>query len=133
MIHKGIKDSKARRSLIEILKIAMGPEGAKKVVAQKLLNPEIVDGQIKNLKNLSKSSIVTKIVHCHDVLSVSTADGKTFPYWEMNVSLKFDGSSRGPSTGVPVIIDSGSMGDRKTIIFSSANELKKMMISSCDD
>src|SRR6266852_476421 len=64
MTFRGIGDEKARGDLIAFLKIAMAPDGAKSVVAQKLVDAETVRGQASEpLAGAGPEDHVTGIRH----------------------------------------------------------------------
>ena len=132
MTFRGIGDEKARGDLIAFLKIAMAPDGAKSVVAQKLVDAETVRGQAPEpLAGAGPEDQVTGIRHCQNTFFVATADGKQRPFWEMNLRLKIDSSSNGPKGGQPVLVSGGMQGDRASIVFSDLEEIGRLVERKC--
>lgn len=128
MTFKGLKDKDSVNQLISFLKLAMSPEGYKKVIEQGLLDQETADGQLpQDVSNPTNANTVTSVEHCENVYFISTADGKKNKYWEMNLDFKVNSGAHGPQKGKPVIISSGSMGDRFTLLFKSTQDLKKIL------
>ena len=74
---------------------------------------------------------MTKIRHCRDSYFVTTADGTETPYWEMNLRLKLDTRDTGPEPGKPVIVGSGMMGDRASVVFARLEELTRFIEEGC--
>lgn len=74
---------------------------------------------------------VTAIRHCGDSYFITTADGRVTPFWEMNVRLKIDTRPTGPEPGKPVVADAGMQGDRVSVIFSSIEEIKRIVEEKC--
>ncbi|MFC4350877.1 c-type cytochrome [Fodinicurvata halophila] len=132
MIFRGIADDQARADLIAFLEIAMAPGGAKAVLDRGLVPAEYVRGQKPDsLKTPPPRAQVTKIRHCRDSYFVTTADGTETPYWEMNLRLKLDTRETGPEPGKPVIVASGMMGDRASVVFARLDELMRFIAEEC--
>jgi cytochrome c len=132
MIFRGIGKDRDRGDLIAFLKLAMAPGGAKSVVDKGLIPTEGAEGQVPlDLSSVGPKQQVTGLKHCGDTYFVTTADGTETPYWEMNVRLKTDTSKRGPPAGKPAITGSGMMGDRVSIVFSSAAEIAATVKTEC--
>ncbi len=55
-------------------------------------------GRDPNLKSLEPGKQVKTITYCHDTYRVTTADGKTRPFWERNLRFMTDSSQDGPQT-----------------------------------
>jgi cytochrome c len=92
----------------------------------------MAQGQIPpHLSSLGPNQRITEIRHCRDAYRVTTANGAMFPFWETNVRLKIDTSSRGPRMGEPILQRSGMVGDRVSIIFSSLSELHRLVVEKC--
>jgi cytochrome c len=133
MTFRGLRDEKQRSDLIAFLKIAMGPDGARSVVAQKLIPAEEARGQAPEpLENVGPEERVTAIRHCHNTFVVSTADGKERPFWELNLRLKVDSSSTGPRDGAPALLPAGMQGDRASVVFSSPTEIGRWIEEKCE-
>lgn len=127
-VHYGPESNKA---MIEFLKIALGPKGFERVVDEELEQEEIAGGQIEeDSSKPGKGVQVTSIVHCKDTVTLKYADGHTTKHWEMNVGYKTDSSVRGPPAGKPVLVETGSLGDRFQIVFRNAEEIRAM-VKSC--
>ena len=88
-------------------------------------------GNSPDLRMLGPEHRVAAIRHCGDTYEVATADGKTEPFWEMNLRFKTDRSRRGPEPGKPVIIGAGMMGDSASIIFDSPAEISPSIREEC--
>lgn len=132
MTFPGISDDQARADLLAFLEIAMAPDGAKAVLDRGLAPPEYVRGQKPDsLKTAPPRAEVTKIRHCGDSYFVTTADGIETPFWEMNLRLKLDTRETGPEPGKPVIVGSGMMGDRASIVFARLEELTRFIAEEC--
>ncbi len=132
MVFRGIDDDRARADLIAFLEHAMAPEGAEAVVEQSLVPFEYARGQQPEpLSGAPESVQVSAIRHCGDSYFVTTADGTETPLWESNVRLKVDSRATGPEPGKPVIVGAGMMGDRFSVIFSSIDELERLVEEEC--
>lgn len=132
MTFRGIRDDKARVDLIAFLKLAMAPNGAKSVVAQRLIPAELALGQAPEaLEAAGAEARVTAIRHCHNSFFVVTADGKEHPFWELNLRLKVDSSATGPKGGKPVLLPAGMQGDRASIVFTDPAEIGRLIESKC--
>lgn len=132
MIFRGIADGQARADLLAFLEIAMAPGGAKTVLDRGLAPAEYVRGQKPDsLKTAPPHAQVAKIRHCGDSYFVATADGTETPYWEMNLRLKLDTRETGPEPGKPVIVGSGMMGDRASVVFARLEELTRFIAEGC--
>jgi cytochrome c len=132
MTFRGIENGKTREDLVRFLRLALAPGGAAKVVKDGMISPSIAQGQVPaDLSSLGPSQRITEVRHCGDAYHVSTADGAKFPFWETNVRLKIDTSSRGPRSGEPVLHRSGMVGDRVSIIFSSLADLRNSLAEKC--
>jgi cytochrome c len=131
MTFRGIRDDKQRGDLIAFLKLAMAPNGAKSVVAQRLIPAEEARGQAPEpLENAGPEVRVTAVRHCHNTFFVSTEDGKERPFWELNLRLKVDSGPTGPK-GKPVLLPAGMQGDRASLVFSGAAEIARLIEEKC--
>lgn len=132
MTFRGVEGAQARADLVAFLKIAMAPEGGKAVVQQGLISPAWVRGpQPEPLSAAAENVRVTAIRHCGDSYFITTADGSVTPFWEMNVRLKVDTRPTGPGPGKPVVAGAGMQGDRVSVIFSSVEEIKRIVEEKC--
>lgn len=131
MTFRGIPNEKQRSDLIAFLKVAMAPDGAKSVVAQRLIPAEEARGQAPEpLENAGPEKRVTAVRHCHNTFFVSTADGKEHPFWELNLRLKVDSGPTGPK-GKPVLLPAGMQGDRASLVFSDPAEIARSIEEKC--
>lgn len=131
MTFRGIPNDKQRNDLIAFLKLAMAPDGAKSVVAQRLIPAEEARGQAPEpLENAGPDARVTAVRHCHNTFFVSTADGKDHAFWELNLRLKVDSGPTGPK-GKPVLLPSGMQGDRASLVFSDPTEIGRSIEEKC--
>jgi len=88
-------------------------------------------GRDPDLKNLEPSRQVKSITHCHDTYRVTTADGKTRPFWERNLRFMTDTSGDGPRKDSPAIMPAGMLGDRASVIFASPDEISRTIEARC--
>lgn len=132
MTFRGIEDDQARADIIAFLKIGMAPDGGKRVVEQGLVPAAHARGQQpRPLASAPDNARVTAIRHCGDSYFITTADGATTPFWEMNVRLKLDTRDTGPQPDKPVVTGAGMQGDRVSVIFSSVAEIKRFVEEKC--
>lgn len=132
MTFRGIEDVQARADIVAFLKIAMAPGGGKAVVEKGLMSRAAVRGpQPEPLSGAADDVRVRAIRHCGDSFFITTADGTETPYWEMNVRLKIDTRSTGPTPRLPVVAGAGMQGDRVSVIFSSIEEIKHFVEEKC--
>ncbi len=126
------RDEGERGDLIAFLKLATAPGGAKAVRQAGLILDAYIAGQAPEpLNGQPVKAQVTGVRHCEDSYFITTADGVETPYWEMNVRLKIDSRSTGPTPGKPVVADAGMMGDRISVVFASLPELKQFLVEKC--
>jgi cytochrome c len=142
MPFEGIKDAAVRADLLAFLKQATKP-GAPQQTAQQGGMKGMGEmrggmggmmgggGQDPNLKKLEPDKQVKAITYCHDTYRVTTADGKTHPFWERNLRFKTDSGKDGPEKGAPAIMPAGMMGDRADVIFGAPEEITKMIEAKC--
>lgn len=132
MTFRGIEEERARADIVAFLKLAMAPDGGKRVVEQGLLPAAYARGQRpRPLAGAPESARVVAIRHCGDSYFIATADGAATPFWEMNVRLKVDTRATGPEPGKPVVTVAGMQGDRVSVVFSSIEELKRFVEEKC--
>lgn len=132
MSFRGIEDEQQRADIVAFLKLAMAPEGGKRVVEQGLVPAAVARGpRPRPLASAPDQARVTAVRHCGDSYFISTADGATTPFWEMNVRLKLDTRATGPAPGKPVVTGAGMQGDRVSVIFSSIEEIKRFVEEEC--
>lgn len=132
MTFRGIRDDKQRNDLIAFLRLAMAPDGAKTVVAQRLIPADEARGQApQSLESVRPEERVTAIRHCQNSFFVDTADGTKHAFWALNLRLKVDTSATGPKGGKAVLIPAGMQGDRASIVFSDVSEIGKLIEEKC--
>jgi len=132
MTFRGIRDDKTRSDLIAFLRLALIPDGAKLVVAQRLIPADEARGQAPDaLEAAGPEARVTSIRHCQSSFFVVTADGKERPFWELNLRIKVDSSATGPKGGHPVLIPAGGQGDRMSVVFSDPTEIGRVIEEKC--
>lgn len=133
MTFRGLKDDQQRADLVAFLKLAMAPGGDKRVVEQGLVPAAYVHGlKLHSLAEVPDKARVTAMRHCGDSYFITTADGTTTPFWEMNVRLKLDtGATTRPAPNQPVVLGAGMLGDRVSVFFSSVEELKRFVEERC--
>lgn len=132
MTFRGIRDDKTRSDLIAFLRMALMPDGAKLVVAQRLIPAEEARGQAPEaLESAGPEARVTAIRHCRNSFFVTTADGKERPFWELNLRIKVDSGATGPKGGKPVLIPAGGQGDRMSVVFSNPAEIGRVIEEKC--
>ena len=123
MVIRGMKDGAERANLIAFLKGISGG-GAKTAGGMKGQSPP-------NLKDLGPDNKVKSVTHCADTYDVTTENGKTHQFWELNLRLKTDSSETGPPKGAPVLIPGGMRGDRANLVFSSPKEISAFIKRQC--
>ena len=121
MVFPGVPSDTVRRDLIAFLKSADSNPAARPA------GPRLPD-----LKKVAPENAVQSIRHCGDTYFVATADGKTHKIWEFNLRFKTDTSESGPAPGKPAIVGAGMRGDRASVVFSSPNELGRLIKAQCD-
>ena len=132
MTFRGLADDRVRGDLIAFLKVALAPDGAKLVVAQRLIPAEAARGQAPEaLETAGPEARVTALRHCQSSFFVTTADGKERALWEQNLRLKVDSGATGPKGGKPVLIPSGGQGDRWSLVFSEPEEIGRLIEEKC--
>lgn len=132
MTFRGLENDQQRADVVAFLKLAMAPGGDKRVVEQGLLPAAFVRGpRPEPLASAPDKVRVAAIRHCGDSYFITTGDGATTPFWEMNVRLKLDTRDTGPAPGKPVVAGAGMQGDRVSVIFSSVEEIKRFVEEKC--
>jgi cytochrome c len=88
-------------------------------------------GQVPDLKGLGPEGHVQRVTYCKDTYTVTTAEGQTRKFWERNLRLKTDASSRGPNKNAPTLVGAGMVGDRADLIFADPSEISSFIASKC--
>ncbi len=86
-----------------------------------------------NLREAPPEGRVTRLAHCGDTYTVTTADGRSTRVWEFNLRLKTDASRLGPPEGRPAIVGAGMRGDRASIVFAKPAEISPFVKEECGD
>ena len=118
----GISDDVARTDLIAFLReVGAGAESATGGATS----------QFQDLKKLGPDSQVQAIRYCRDSYHVTTTDGLTSDFWEVNLRFKTDSSESGPLAGKPVILGAGMGGDRASVFFAAPEEISAFIKHQC--
>jgi cytochrome c len=131
MTFAGIPDAQARADLIAFLRSATAQEAQP--------GPRAPSGgmgggtapQFEDLKKLGADHQVQAIRYCRDTYHVTTEDGETADFWEVNLRFKTDSSDTGPLSGKPVILGAGMTGDRASVFFASPEEIGAFIKPQC--
>lgn len=127
MTFRGLRDPGQRADLIAFLKNPkISEESSGGGMGGMMATP-----RLESLRDLEPQARVTSIRYCQDSYFVSLATGKTFPFWELNLRFKTNGTAEGPMPGKPVILRSGMQGDRASIVFASPDEISKFIKKRC--
>lgn len=84
------------------------------------------------LREMPPERQVKAISLCRDTYIVTHGDDRRVLFWESNVRFKTDSSEFGPLAGLPVILPSSTMGDRVTVIFTTAGEIGRFVQAKCE-
>ena len=132
MTFAGIEDPGARADLIAFLTAATQPGVAEQLVEAGFLPAAVMRGQAPEpLGDAPPDARVSAIRHCPDTYHITTEDGVQKHHWEMNVRLKIDSTETGPPPGVPVVVASGTGGDRVSVVFASRDDLARFLEAEC--
>jgi cytochrome c len=127
MKFRGMPDPQGRADLIAYL--AQAEQGGAPMPQGGMMN--MGAQETPDLKTLDPEHQVTAIRHCEDTYEITTADGTTEPFWEMNLRFKTDGSKSGPEPNKPMIVAAGMIGDRASVVFSSPQEISPAIRQAC--
>lgn len=122
MTFRGIANRQAREDLVAYLRRVTRGEGAFAPSAS---------GGVVDLKAMGPARKVTAIRYCADTYRVTTAAGKTVPFWEFNLRFKTDASENGPPEGHPALLRASMRGDRAFVIFASPSEISAFIETKC--
>ena len=132
MTFPGIEDAGARADLVAFLMAATQPGAAEKLVEAGFLPAAVMRGQAPEpVGDAPPEARVSAIRHCPDTYHITTEDGVQKPFWEKNVRIKIDSAETGPPPGVPVMVASGTAGDRVSIVFASREDLRRFLEAEC--
>ena len=87
--------------------------------------------QFQDLKKMPPEHQVSTITYCRDTYHVTTADGETADFWEVNLRFKTDSSEHGPALHQPAILPAGMMGDRATVFFAIPEQISYFIKHTC--
>ncbi len=127
MVFRGMADGAERQDLIAFLK---GISDGRAETTGGMEGGMMGQGPL-NLKGLGPNNQVKSITHCADTYDVTTQNGETHQFWELNLRLKTDSSKNGPPKGAPVLIPGGMRGDRANLVFSSPEEISAIIKEHC--
>lgn len=134
MSFQGLADAQSRADVIAYLKaVAEGraPAAGKNGPGMGAMMGGMMGGSRIDLKSASPAGQVTRLTHCKDTYTVTTADGRVEKVWEFNLRLKTDSSDLGPREGHPVAIGAGMQGDRASIVFAKPAEISPFIGAEC--
>ena len=95
MMFPGLRSSGDREDVIAYLH-AVSEGKAPTISSGGMMGGGMMGGRKADLKHAPPEGQVTKLSHCGDTYTVSTADGKVEKVWEFNLLLKIDASHQGP-------------------------------------
>ena len=130
----GIADAAARADLIAFLRDAGGGSSSGAASGQGSGMGSMMAeaaSPFEDLKKLGPDHQVQAIRYCHDTYHVTTADGETADFWEVNLRLKTDSRETGPLPGKPVLLGAGMGGDRASVFFSAPDEISAFVKHQC--
>jgi cytochrome c len=122
MTFLGMPEARQRADLIAFLKAASSGRPA---------GIAIREPGFQDLKKLGPGHEVRAIRYCRDTYHVTTADGQTADFWEVNLRFKTDSTETGPVTGRPAILPAGMQGDRASVFFASPDEIGTFIKHQC--
>jgi hypothetical protein len=87
-----------------------------------------------DLKRLGTDHQVRSIAYSRGTYSVETTNGTRTAFLESDLRFKIDSSEFGPRKGQPIILPSGTEGDRARVIFAAPQEIGRFIKHSllCD-
>ncbi len=121
MTFPGIPDARQRSDLIAFLKAASAGHAAVPAMA----------AGFQDVKKFGTDRQIQAIRYCHDTYHVTTADGQTTDFWEVNLRFKTDSSDTGPLAGKPVLLPAGMQGDRASVFFAAPDEISTFIKHQC--
>ena len=80
-----------------------------------------------DLKRVGPEKRVLALAYSPGEYRVTTTDGKSAVFLETNLRFKVDSSRFGPRPGAPVILSSGTEGDRMLVLFASPEEIGRFI------
>lgn len=127
MTFRGVSDAGQRADLIAFLK---NPTPAAEATGGRL-GGMMMEPRLDSLRDVEPPAQVKSIHYCKDSYFVTLGTGATFPFWEVNLRFKTNGTSDGPAPGKPVILRAGMQGDRASIVFANPDEISKFIQKRC--
>ncbi|MDP6174357.1 MAG: hypothetical protein QGF09_09340 [Rhodospirillales bacterium] len=127
MIFAGMTGGRPRAGLIALFRqlSRLGPESA---LARKAAG---LTKRKRDLKQARPAFLVAKITYCADTYEVTTRSGSVHQFWEYGFRIKTDRSTLGPRPGAPVLVPSGTVGDRAYVVFAAPEEIGPAITRSC--
>lgn len=124
-------DEKDIQSIVDFFKIAMKKDGYQKIISEKLIDEKLAIGQLpKHIRHPENIISVKSVDSCGSGYSVELTNGTIKKIWKLNLGLKVMSGEFGPKENQPILVPTGSMGDRFDIIFHSLKELSST-ITDC--
>jgi cytochrome c len=130
MSFPGVKDAAVRDDLLAYLRAVA--EGKAPAAAASRGGMMMGRSQRVNLKNADRGSQVVSLTRCRDTYALKTANGAVHKIWEFNLRLKTDSTDHGPLPGKPVVVGSGMMGDRSSVVFAAPAEISAFIKEACE-
>ncbi len=84
------------------------------------------------LRNLADEQVIVRIRYCRGDYLLTMADGARHRVPEFNLRFKTDGTREGPEPGKPALLPAGMRGDRKQVIFSGLEDLRRFLVEGCE-
>jgi len=84
------------------------------------------------LRNLADEQVIVRIRYCRGEYLLTMADGARHRVPELNLRFKTDGSRDGPELGKPALLPAGMRGDRRQVIFSGPDDLRRFLVEGCE-
>ena len=132
MVFPGLRDEQARADLIAFLQRASAAAEAPSDDAMGGMMKQMTSGpQLPDLKAVGPDQQIVAARHCEDTYELTTAAGETLAFWELNLRLKTDSSETGPPAGRPVLVSSGMLGDRASLVFAAPAEISPFIEEKC--
>lgn len=86
-----------------------------------------------DLRSVPSQQRVEALSYCAGTFRLRFKDGSRREFSEIDLRLKIDSGPLGSRPGLPVLVPAGSVGDRANLVFSSPEELKTMLVHSCEE
>ena len=138
MTFAGVEGVQQRADLLAFLKEATKPgafrsaqQGGAMGGMNGMMGGMAGGGKEADLKELGPSQRVQSMTYCKDTYTITTANRTVRKFWERNLRLKTDSSSRGPDRNVPVLLPAGMLGDRADAIFADPGEISGFIKETC--